>query len=94
MKLFNRMGRLARRRNQKRSVIVNFEQCEERFLLSVFTVQNTLDTGNNSLRAAITGADGTPGSSIVFNIPITDPGYNPGKRSRGLLENTVWSCVE
>jgi trimeric autotransporter adhesin len=76
MKLFSRMSRLARRRTQKRSAIVSFERCEERFLLSVFTVQTTSDSNGNTLRAAITGADGTPGSSIVFSIPITDPGYN------------------
>ncbi|MBI4648773.1 MAG: hypothetical protein HY738_19840 [Bacteroidia bacterium] len=45
---------------------------------TVFTVSNTNDSGAGSLREAITFANYTPGSShtIVFNIPVTDPGYS------------------
>ena len=70
MKLFNRMGRLARRRNQKRSVIVNFERCEDRFLLTQFLVQNFNDAGTGSLRQAIIDSNSAGGSNdIAFNIP-------------------------
>jgi len=43
-----------------------------------FTVINTNDSGNGSLRNAITLACGTPGTShqILFNIPLSDPNYN------------------
>jgi hypothetical protein len=49
---------------------------------NVFTVTNTLDSVSSppagSLRAAINSANDVLGtSSIVFDIPITDPGYNP-----------------
>ena len=43
-----------------------------------FMVTNTSDSGNGSLRNAITLACGTPGTShqILFNIPASDPNYN------------------
>jgi hypothetical protein len=45
---------------------------------ATFTVTNTSDSGSGSLRMAITSANITPGSphTIVFNIPLTDPGYS------------------
>ena len=44
-----------------------------------YTVINTNDAGAGSLRASITAAngDGVP-SSIVFNIPVADPGFGAG----------------
>lgn len=44
---------------------------------AVFTVTNTSDSGAGSLRQAITSANSSPNSSILFNIPTADPGYNP-----------------
>lgn len=43
-----------------------------------FTVTNTNDSGNGSLRNAITLACATPGTShqILFNIPQSDPNFN------------------
>ena len=44
---------------------------------STFTVTSTNDSGNGSLRKAITDANITPGNhSIVFNIPSSDANYN------------------
>lgn len=43
---------------------------------ATFTVTNTADTGAGSLRQAITDANGTPGSTIRFNIPSSDGGYD------------------
>lgn len=46
---------------------------------STYTVTNTSDGGAGSLRAAITSANGDPGSMIDFNIPGTGPHYiQPG----------------
>ncbi len=43
-----------------------------------FVVTNTADSGPGSLRAAINGSTQSQGaSSIVFNIPTTDPNYDP-----------------
>ncbi len=42
---------------------------------SVLTVTTTLDSGPGSLRQAITDANAAPGSSIVFDIPLSDPGF-------------------
>ena len=45
-------------------------------------VTTTADNGNNtnptigSLRQAIQAANATPGSTIEFNLPTTDPAYN------------------
>ena len=45
---------------------------------NTFTVTNTSDSGAGSLRQAIDDAKVAAGaSSIVFNIPTTDPNYNP-----------------
>src|SRR3954465_1949887 len=42
---------------------------------AAFTVTTTADSGADSLRQAISA---TPaGGSIDFNIPTSDPGYNP-----------------
>jgi fibronectin-binding autotransporter adhesin len=50
----------------------------------VFTMTTTADdpngpiAGQTTLRDAINEADADPGSTIDFNIPATDPGYNNG----------------
>lgn len=42
-----------------------------------YTVTNTNDTGDNSLRWAIESANGNSVSDVInFNIPISDPGYD------------------
>lgn len=43
-----------------------------------FTVTNTLDSGSGSLRQAIldANANGATPHAIVFNIPVTDPGFS------------------
>jgi parallel beta-helix repeat protein len=43
-----------------------------------YIVTNTNDNGTGSLRAAITAANATPGSLIIFNIPVADAGYSSG----------------
>ena len=47
---------------------------------TTFIVTTTGDTGNGSLRNAITTANATPAAShtITFNIPSSDGGYNAG----------------
>lgn len=51
------------------------EELENRSLLSVFTVLNTLDAGAGSLRQAITDANARIGADVVqFQLP--DPGVN------------------
>ena len=39
-------------------------------------VTTTADSGPGSLRAAIAFANNNPGTTIIFNIPTTDAGYN------------------
>jgi hypothetical protein len=55
------------------------EALEARWLLSpVLVVSNTLDSGKDSLRYEVAMADKTGAhDTIEFNIPTTDPGYNP-----------------
>ena len=46
--------------------------------VTTFTVTNTNDTGSGSLRQAILDANDAEGeTSIVFNLPNTDPGRDP-----------------
>lgn len=40
------------------------------------TVTHTNDGGPGSLRQAINQANNVPGTTIVFNIPTSDPGFN------------------
>jgi len=48
----------------------------------IYWVTATADTGNGSLRWAITSANANPGNdSIRFNIPTSDPGYVSGPPS-------------
>lgn len=44
---------------------------------STITVTNTADSGTGSLRAAITAANRTAGTTIRFNIPRSDPNFSP-----------------
>ncbi|MGH9870288.1 MAG: right-handed parallel beta-helix repeat-containing protein [Candidatus Polarisedimenticolia bacterium] len=43
---------------------------------AIFTVNRTNQAGAGTLRAAITAANGVPGSTIQFAIPTTDGGYS------------------
>src|SRR5947208_7564171 len=44
---------------------------------NTFTVTTTSDIGTGSLRQAITDANAHAGpDTIVFNIPVNDPGFN------------------
>lgn len=45
---------------------------------ATFTVTNTADSGTGSLRAAITAANGAPGSTVAFNISNSDPNFSGG----------------
>ncbi|NJN61313.1 MAG: hypothetical protein HC795_07090 [Coleofasciculaceae cyanobacterium RL_1_1] len=57
--------------------LVNIDLSGNNFWNPSLTVTNTNDTGIGSLRAAIALANTTPGTDpIVFNIPISDRGYN------------------
>ena len=69
MSLFGKSGRRMRGRDRNRTTRPVIELFEARTLLAVFTVTSTGDSGNNTLRDAITLADGTPGSTIKFDIP-------------------------
>ena len=44
------------------------------FDTTAIVVSNTNDSGNGSLRKAMASANLAPGSTIVFNIPTSDPG--------------------
>jgi hypothetical protein len=46
-------------------------------------VTNTNDSGAGSLRAAITAADATPGSTITFNLPANSTLTHHQRRSAG-----------
>jgi predicted Zn-dependent protease len=59
-------------------------------------VTNTLDGGPGSLRAALYYAYDHPGTTIRFNIPVTDPGYSnsvfnilPSDQLTGIWGNTI-----
>ncbi len=70
MSLFKKAQRGLRARDRKRTTKVGVEVCEERFLLSQFTVTNTNDSGPNSLRQELIDSNAaTPGpNTIDFNI--------------------------
>ncbi len=89
--LKDRKGRRAARRSQRAGrprracVKLGLETLEERRLLSAtITVTTTADdpttpiAGQTTLRDAINQANANPGSTIVFDIPATDPGYGNG----------------
>jgi hypothetical protein len=68
-----------RRTSAARSrILPGYEHLEDRALLSTYTVLNSGDSGPGSLRQAILSAnqDTTP-DTIAFQIPTSDPGYNP-----------------
>jgi hypothetical protein len=50
----------------------------QRGMAITYTVVNTNDSGNGSLRWAISGANIGAGNTITFNIPPTDPGCSGG----------------
>ncbi len=82
MKPFKRSRRRARILERRRSIDLGLERCEDRFLMSTFSVSNTSDniSTSNSLPWAITQANNDTGNTgvdtIDFAIPTTDPGYN------------------
>jgi uncharacterized repeat protein (TIGR01451 family) len=57
---------------------------------AVFTVTNTKNSGGGSLRTAITGANGTPGSTVQFAIPTSDSGYTA---ARGVFTIRITSAL-
>lgn len=58
---------------------------------NVFTVTNTFDSGNGSLRQAVQNVNFLPGSHTVnFNIPLNDPGYIP---SQGVWQISLNSAL-
>ncbi len=67
----------------------------------IYWVTTTADTGDGSLRWALACADTDAVlDSIYFNIPTSDPGYNPGPPSRwvirpdsSLKETDIWDPV-
>jgi hypothetical protein len=75
-----------------------WERVEERTLLSIFTVTNTADNGDNvnpvpsSLRAAIIAADtdtDPAGANVNFSIPTTDTGYSAATQSWTITPTTL-----
>jgi hypothetical protein len=85
MKPFNRTVHRARNQGRRRGIDLVLERCEDRVLLSttyaVTTTEDALDNSNQpvvgSLRWAIDQANATPGggaTTIVFDIPLSDPG--------------------
>src|SRR5262249_22152905 len=74
----SRKIRDARSRNRiwrnRHKVDLSFQDLEARWLLTNYPVLNTNDTGPDSLRQAITDANGNPGNdSISFNITGNAP---------------------
>jgi hypothetical protein len=87
----NRTVRRATRRLQRAgrprraAVRLGLEPLEERWLLNAtITVTTTQDDpstpipNQTTLRDAINDANANPGSTIIFNIPTNDPGYQNG----------------
>ncbi len=65
-------GKRQRRMSQRHRL--GLESLEERAMLAVFTVSNTLDAGPGSLRQAITDANAMGGADVIdFNIPGAGP---------------------
>lgn len=54
----------------------HFSLAQINALLPTVTVTTTADSGAGSLRAALTAANETAGTTIQFNIPTSDSGYN------------------
>ena len=65
----------------------------ENTIATPFTVTNTRSSGTGSLSKAITNADGTPGSTIAFNIPTNDPGYNPSAHTFTIALSSVLPAI-
>ncbi len=61
---------------KRRSFCLQLESLEPRQMPSSYIVNTTADTGAGSLRSAINFANSQAQTSIVFNIPNTDPNYN------------------
>ncbi len=83
MRLSPLLNASRRRGNDKRHrrFRPSLNQLEYRIVLSQsYIVSNTIDSGPGSLRQAILNADANDSvpSTIVFNIPETDPGYADG----------------
>src|SRR5262245_34376023 len=61
-------------RTASRRHLPHFDTIEQRLLLSGFTVTNTSDFGDGSLRQAILDSNSSPGANTIsFNIPGTGP---------------------
>lgn len=64
------------RESQRRFFRPQIERLEDRLLLAVFEVTNTLDAGDGSLRQALLDANATAEpDTIAFNLSATDPGH-------------------
>jgi hypothetical protein len=73
--LRNVKGSLERRSTLRRTSRPRLEALEDRCLLSVYTVTSTSDA--NTAGTLRYGLNTVSNGTIDFNIPTTDPGYNP-----------------
>ena len=95
MQMLNRVMHGRRSSNRKPSVKLGLERLEERFVLSPLIVTNTSNSAATagSMPAELNLANGSSGSTIEFNIPTTDPGYNASTQTFTIALTTALPAI-
>jgi hypothetical protein len=79
-----------RTRTVSRRLVPHLETVEQRLLLSTFTVTNTGDSGDGSLRQAILDSNSSPGANTIsFDIPGTGPKVIEPESPLPVITNSV-----